>query len=219
MNNHPIFNKEQLGTTDDSIEEIRTEHNLAARESSEAIAKGLKMNKAIEKIADLITVYCNSCPYVRTCVSLEGEYCQLCLEQATVIYDAGYRLDDKPSTAREALAELEHEQWIAWATSLMSAEDLTPERIARWVKLCVPYSQLTEGQKDQDRIWADKALSLIEPKVLTVLSDETMLKMWREYNEYDDMLMDSTKEDIDDMYSDFSAFFFKVSQATINKGE
>ncbi len=61
---------------------------------------------------------------------------------------------------REALAELEHEQWIEWAKNLIKRESLSLERIERWNKLMIPYSQLTEEQKDQDRIWADKCLAL-----------------------------------------------------------
>jgi hypothetical protein len=62
----------------------------------------------------------------------------------------------------EKLAELEHEQWIEWSSSLVDdREKLSPERLDRWAKLWIPYSQLTEEQKEQDRIWARKVFKII----------------------------------------------------------
>lgn len=55
----------------------------------------------------------------------------------------------------EKIAKLEHEQWIAWATHLMSAETLSLERVERWKKLLRPYSELTESEKNDDRKWAN----------------------------------------------------------------
>jgi len=66
---------------------------------------------------------------------------------------------------REALAKLEHDQWRVWASSLMERELLSPERMERWQKLLIPYAELTEEQKDQDRKWADKALALLQLKI------------------------------------------------------
>jgi len=65
---------------------------------------------------------------------------------------------DRPE--REKIAELEHEQWMAWAGSIIKTEAISKERAQRWQQLMIPYSQLTEEQKDQDRIWADKLLAL-----------------------------------------------------------
>jgi hypothetical protein len=62
---------------------------------------------------------------------------------------------------REQLAELEHEQWVKWSQNLNNVEKLSPERIERWQKLWIPYSKLTEAEKDQDREWADKVLNLL----------------------------------------------------------
>jgi hypothetical protein len=67
------------------------------------------------------------------------------------------------TAAREALAELEHEQWMGWAQALLDSEAsrLTPSRRERWARLMVPYADLTESQKDQDRVWADKSIAAI----------------------------------------------------------
>ncbi len=66
-------------------------------------------------------------------------------------------LDD----AREKIAELEHEQWIAWSKNIAETDNISIERTERWAKLWIPYAELTEAQKDQDRIWADKTLALL----------------------------------------------------------
>jgi hypothetical protein len=60
----------------------------------------------------------------------------------------------------EDLAELEHEQWIFWSKDIASKEKLSPERLERWKKLWIPYKDLTEEQKEQDRVWARKVLEV-----------------------------------------------------------
>jgi len=62
---------------------------------------------------------------------------------------------------REKLASLEHDQWIEWSKTLAQKETLSQDRLNRWSKLWIPYDQLTEEQKDADRVWADKILRLI----------------------------------------------------------
>ncbi len=64
-------------------------------------------------------------------------------------------------TLRERLAELEHEQWMAWAKSLMRTEKIDPDRRFRWESLFIPYEDLSEAQKDLDREWADKVLAIV----------------------------------------------------------
>ena len=61
---------------------------------------------------------------------------------------------------RERIAELEHEQWIAWSKNIAKTGNISIKRAERWVKLWIPYSELTEDQKDQDRIWADQILAI-----------------------------------------------------------
>jgi hypothetical protein len=62
---------------------------------------------------------------------------------------------------REALAELEHEQWMKWSLDIVTVEKISPERLLRWNDLWIPYNMLTEEEKDQDRIWADKVIQII----------------------------------------------------------
>ena len=62
----------------------------------------------------------------------------------------------------EKLAELEHEQWVAWSKALDDTETLSDKRMERWVKLWVPYSELSEKDKEFDREWARKVFRLYE---------------------------------------------------------
>ena len=61
----------------------------------------------------------------------------------------------------EDLAALEHDQWVQWAKDIAETEDITPERVEKWKKLFVPYSELSEEDKDKDREWAVKVLKII----------------------------------------------------------
>ena len=61
----------------------------------------------------------------------------------------------------EALANLEHEQWCAWAYEVGRTESISEERICRWNRLLTTaYTMLSEEEKEQDRIWARKAYEL-----------------------------------------------------------
>lgn len=60
---------------------------------------------------------------------------------------------------REMVAEIEHEQWVHWTVYML--DNLTPENIERWRRQTeTPYSELSEEEKDSDRKWADRILSL-----------------------------------------------------------
>ena len=63
----------------------------------------------------------------------------------------------------EALARLEHEQWAHWAMTLMDSEpNLSAERRERWNRLVAQdYANLSEAEKDQDRAWAHKVLTIM----------------------------------------------------------
>ena len=68
---------------------------------------------------------------------------------------------------REELAALEHSQWALWAADIAKTEAITPARLERWQRLiALPYADLTEVEKDQDREWAVKVLDLVRGAVL-----------------------------------------------------
>lgn len=72
----------------------------------------------------------------------------------------------------EALAALEHDQWMAWSKSLAAAEPLSEERVERWRRLWVPYADLSEQEKDADRVWAEKVLALTTAPLASALTRE-----------------------------------------------
>ena len=59
----------------------------------------------------------------------------------------------------ERLAELEHEQWVA--SSRAVAGEVSPECRRRWEGCWVPYAELPEAVKEQDRAWARKVLAVL----------------------------------------------------------
>ena len=61
----------------------------------------------------------------------------------------------------ESLAELEHEQWMKWADTIMQTEKISDVRFARWASCMIPYAELTEEMKEFDRVWARKALAIL----------------------------------------------------------
>jgi len=91
---------------------------------------------------------------------------------------------------REELAELEHKQWENWTKYItehlfdvyeqgkenrndeiaqmkglawLIDKELVP-MIRKWQKNWKPYSELTEEEKNKDRIWADKVLEKLHQK-------------------------------------------------------
>jgi len=60
----------------------------------------------------------------------------------------------------ERLAALEHEQWAAWTQHFLSNQ--TPENLERWKRqMAATYEELSESEKEADRVWAKKILALL----------------------------------------------------------
>lgn len=68
----------------------------------------------------------------------------------------------KENPLLEQLASLEHDQWIEWAKSLMKNEKISDERKERWEKLFIPYLNLSEESKEQDRVYARKIITILK---------------------------------------------------------
>lgn len=68
----------------------------------------------------------------------------------------------------EKLSELEHEQWAHWRRAVTP-----PCNPSRWID--VPYKDLPEETKEEDRVWARKAFGIVEPEI-TALRKELEAK-------------------------------------------
>lgn len=66
---------------------------------------------------------------------------------------------DKRAELREDLAALEHEQWATWAEAVL--DEVGSDRQERWQPYFVPYEELSESVKDDDREWADEVLTIL----------------------------------------------------------
>lgn len=62
----------------------------------------------------------------------------------------------------EKLAEAEHDQWTEW--SKVIASEVSESRRKRWEKLWIPYQDLSEDMKEEDRKYARKILNLLSKK-------------------------------------------------------
>ena len=64
----------------------------------------------------------------------------------------------------EALAEIEHEQWMHWSQAV--APKVGPGISDSWRKSWVNYAELTEEMKEADRVWARKVVALLRERRL-----------------------------------------------------
>ena len=64
----------------------------------------------------------------------------------------------------EALAELEHDQWMHW--SKVAAPGVSEATRAGWQASWIPYAELTDELKEADRIWARKTVALLRERRL-----------------------------------------------------
>jgi len=64
----------------------------------------------------------------------------------------------------EKIADLEHQQWIHWAGSVLNSDVKLPYvRRKNWENRMVPYEELPEHVKELDRVWAAKVVELCSP--------------------------------------------------------
>lgn len=63
----------------------------------------------------------------------------------------------------DALARLEHSQWMEWSKAIAENESLSLNRMRRWQgELWKPYDDLTEDQKRQDQEYARKVMEIVD---------------------------------------------------------
>ena len=64
----------------------------------------------------------------------------------------------------EALAEIEHAQWLHWSQAV--AAEVPADTRAKWRRSWVKYAQLSEDLKEADRVWARKVVALLRQRNL-----------------------------------------------------
>lgn len=89
--------------------------------------------------------------------------------------------------AVEMLSDLEHQQWMHYATDVMERVEV-PELIKlRWQSYMVPYAELSDPIKDLDRQFAYKVLKLVRDNP-TVFFPEHPLELKRLENRFSDAM-------------------------------
>lgn len=82
------------------------------------------------------------------------------------LYDYGIESTEELEKIRslidlERLAKLEHEQWAHWTRYMI--DNYSPKNVEGWLRLIhLSYNQLSELEKESDRVWARKILKLEE---------------------------------------------------------
>ena len=64
----------------------------------------------------------------------------------------------------EALAEIEHQQWMHWSQAV--AADVPQTLRDKWQSSWVDYAALTDEVKEADRVWARKVVALLRQRNL-----------------------------------------------------
>ena len=64
----------------------------------------------------------------------------------------------------EALAAIEHEQWIHWSHA--AATDVSAMTWTKWQSSWVKFDELPDNLKEADRVWARKVMSLLRERKL-----------------------------------------------------
>lgn len=64
----------------------------------------------------------------------------------------------------EALAKIEHQQWMHWSQAV--ASQVPANTLKKWKSSWVDYNELTDDLKEADRVWARKVMTLLRRRRL-----------------------------------------------------
>jgi len=73
--------------------------------------------------------------------------------------------DDFENYLIEELAELEHIKWMEWARYLLMEEPISTNRVQRWARNMTDYKDLSEMEKEKDRVLARRVIKTLKEKV------------------------------------------------------
>jgi hypothetical protein len=93
------------------------------------------------------------------------------------LLDPQVEIKKEDNNLKERLAALEHEQWMQWAKELLEKENISPERAERWKKFFVPYNQLPDDAKEDDREWAENVIAIVENEDVDEVENTRTLSM------------------------------------------
>jgi hypothetical protein len=96
------------------------------------------------------------------------------------------KTSQEPVALLEALSDLEHQQWIKWAKSIIDSELISEARKQRWLTMMIDYKDLPDNIQEYDREWARKVMALYThpPKQWQGLSDEEIDDVWNNVQKY-----------------------------------
>lgn len=77
----------------------------------------------------------------------------------------------------EELAELHHNLWMEWARHILSEEEISTQRVQRWAKLFIPYNQLSEQEKEKDRVLARRVYDIVEEYNCDLLDKDDIIEI------------------------------------------
>ena len=65
-------------------------------------------------------------------------------------------------TLFESLSSLEHDQWMMWSKSIAKDDfcRISEAKLEDWQRLWIPYEELSEYRKNQDRFYAEKVINI-----------------------------------------------------------
>jgi hypothetical protein len=78
----------------------------------------------------------------------------------------------EPVALLEALSDLEHQQWMKWAKSIIDSEPISESRKQRWLTMMVDYKDLPDNIQEYDREWARKVMALYTHPAQPLSDDE-----------------------------------------------
>ena len=96
------------------------------------------------------------------------------LEREYQAWQEETRKNEEEQKCKERLAALEHKRWVLWSKHIAQTAIIPKEQLEYWIKMWIPYNQLTEEQKEYSRAWAEQIIKAMS-KQGTALTNPTII--------------------------------------------
>ena len=73
----------------------------------------------------------------------------------------------------DKLADIFHDAWVHWSKTTAQAEMISSKRYLRWRRRWVPYDELPNDMKEENRKWARSALKILKDLSITIPDQES----------------------------------------------